>query len=125
MDSGVLANKLTWFFYGSEFSNARMVWVDKDGRLAGNYELSLSNSRLIAVGARGDAYMCGPTGRRVQCVAAIPGSTAPLWSVDLDDGSRPIGGALVPGTLYVSTFDALSEEGVLYALSENTGAVQP
>ena len=116
MDSGVLANKLTWFFYGSEFSNARMVWVDKDGRLAGNYELALANSRLIAVGAKGDAYMCGPTGRHIECVAAIPGSTVPLWSVDLDNSSRPIGGALIPDALYVST-----EDGVLYALSPNTG----
>jgi len=64
--------------------------------------------------------MCGPTGRRIECIVAVPGSTEPLWKIDLDDNSRPMGGALVPGTLYVS-----SENGFLYALSPTSGENQP
>ena len=56
---------------------------------------------------------------------AIPGVDEPLWDVSIEDGSRPIGGALVPGTLYVASYDTLSQVGALYALSTDTGAIQP
>jgi outer membrane protein assembly factor BamB len=122
---GVLPNKLTWLYYTSEYSDGRMVWLDEQSRLVGNFEFPITNSRIMAMGEKGEAYLCAPTGSRIQCVMAVPGVDKPVWDVFIDDGSRPIGGALVPGTLYVSSFDALSAEGVLYALSENTGAVQP
>ena len=122
---GVLPNKLTWLYYTSEYSDGRMVWLDEQSRLVGNFEFPITNSRIMAMGEKGEAYLCAPTGSRIQCVMAVPGVDKPVWDVFIDDGSRPIGGALVPGTLYVSAFDALSAEGVLYALSENIGAVQP
>jgi ABC-type dipeptide/oligopeptide/nickel transport system permease subunit/outer membrane protein assembly factor BamB len=113
---GVASNKLAWLFYSSEYSDGRMVWIDEQSRLVGNFEFPLTNSRLMAVGEKGEAYLCGPTGARIKCVAAHPGAEGPQWEVLLDDNSRPIGGALVPGTLYVS-----SENGFLYALSPNEG----
>lgn len=109
----------------SEYSDGRIVWLDEQSRLVGNFEFPLTNSRIMAMGEKGEAYLCAPTGSRIQCVMAVPGVDKPVWDVFIDDGSRPIGGALVPGALYVSAFDALSAEGVLYALSENIGAVQP
>ncbi|MEP7135854.1 MAG: PQQ-binding-like beta-propeller repeat protein [Chloroflexota bacterium] len=121
---GVLPNKLTWLFYTSEFSDGRMVWLDDQSRLIGNFEFPLMNSHIMAMGARGEAYLCGPTGLHIECVAALPGAPKALWTVSIDDGSRPIGGALVPGTLYVTSFDALSETGALYALSTK-GDSQP
>jgi hypothetical protein len=72
----------------------------------------------MAVGKDSEVYLCGPTGVRIKCVSARPGSDSPQWEVFLDDASRPIGGALVPGALYVS-----SANGYLYALSpEEAGA---
>jgi len=120
LNQGYTPNKLAWLFYASEYSDGRLVWLDEQSRLVGNFEFPLTNSRLMAVGKKGEAYLCGPTGRRIECVAAMPGSDEPLWSIFLEDNSRPIGGALVPGILYVS-----AEDGVLYALSTNTGDVQP
>jgi hypothetical protein len=120
LTQGVAPNKLAWLYYSTEYSNGRMIWLDGQSRVVGNFEFPLTNSRLMAIGAKGDAYLCGPTGRRMECVAAFPGSTEPLWKIDLDDNSRPIGGALVPGTLYVS-----SENGFLYALSPSNGGTQP
>jgi len=117
---GVTPNKLTWLFYTSEYSDGRMVWLDEQSRLVGNFEFPLTNSRLMAIGEKGEAYLCGPTGRRIECVAARPGAEEPLWDIYLDNSSRPIGGALVPGTLYVS-----ADDGALYALSTNTGVFQP
>jgi len=120
LTQGIAPNKLAWLFYSTEYSDGRMIWLDGQSRVVGNFEFPLTNSRLMAIGEKGEAYLCGPTGRRIECVAAVPGSTEPLWKIDLDDNSRPIGGALVPGTLYVS-----SENGFLYALSPNNGGTQP
>lgn len=116
---GLASNGLAWLFYSSEYSDGRMVWIDSQSRLIGNFEFPLNNSRLMAVGARSEAYLCGPTGARIRCVAALPGVENPQWEVLLDDNSRPIGGALVPDTLYVT-----SANGFLYALS-TTEAGEP
>ena len=112
LTQGVTSNGLAWMFYSSDFNDGRMVWVDEQSRLVGNYRYPHGSSRLIAMGAKGEAYLCGPTGARIECVMAMPGLEEPIWSVFLDNASRPIGGALVPDTLYVT-----AEDGTLYALS--------
>jgi len=112
LNQGVTPNQLAWLFYGTDYSNARMVWLDKSGRLVGNFEFPFTNSRLIAMGENGEAYLCGPTGARIKCVLAIPGVEKAQWEVFIENASRPIGGALVNGTLYV-----VSADGMLFALS--------
>ena len=119
LTQGVTANGLAWMFYSSDFNDGRVVWMDEQSRLVGNYRFPHGSSQLIAMGAKGEAYLCGPTGARIECVAAMPGSEEPLWSIFLDNPARPIGGALVPGTLYVT-----AEDGTLYALSTE-GNTQP
>jgi outer membrane protein assembly factor BamB len=120
LNQGFTPGKLAWMFYSSEFSDGRVIWLDAQSRLVGNFEFAHNYSRLMAIGKKSEAYLCGPTGSRIECAAALPGSEKPLWTTFLDNSSRPIGGALVPGTLYVS-----AEDGVLYALSTNTGGSQP
>ncbi|HUG33434.1 MAG TPA: PQQ-binding-like beta-propeller repeat protein, partial [Anaerolineales bacterium] len=120
LTQGVASNKLAWLFYGSDFSDGRMVWLDEQSRLIGNFVFPFTNSRLMAVGEDGEAYLCGPTGARIKCAVALPGSSEAAWEIFLDDNSRPIGGALVPGTLYVA-----SDNGILYALSPDEIAAQP
>jgi ABC-type dipeptide/oligopeptide/nickel transport system permease subunit len=122
-DSGVTPNGLTWFIYGSDFSDGRMVWLNRQSRLVGNYAFTYRNSRLMAVGEDAEAYLCGPTGARLLCVMTMPGANEPIWSVSVEDRARPIGGALIPDTLYVSTFDIPSQSGMLHALS--TDGTQP
>jgi peptide/nickel transport system permease protein len=119
LTQGVTANGLAWMFYSSRFNDGRIVWVDEQSRLVGNYRFPHESSRLIAMGAKGEAYLCGPTGARIECVAAMPGSEEPLWSMFLDNPAPPIGGALVPGTLYVTL-----EDGTVYALSTKDN-IQP
>ena len=111
LTQGVTSNGLAWMFYSSDFNDGRMVWMDEQSRLVGNYRFPHGSSRLIAMGANSEAYLCGPTGARIECVMSMPGSEEPIWSVFLDNASRPIGGALVPGILYVT-----AEDGTLYAL---------
>jgi peptide/nickel transport system permease protein len=120
LTQGVTSNKLAWLFYGSDFSDGRMVWLDEQSRLIGNFVFPFTNSRLMAVGEDGEAYLCGPTGARIKCVMVYPGSSEVQWEIFLDDNSRPIGGALVPGTLYVA-----SDNGILYALSPEETGIQP
>ena len=117
---GLTPNGLAWLYYSSEYTNGRMVWLDAQSRLVGNFEFPLVDARLIAIGENSEAYLCGPTGRRIQCVMVPPGAPEPIWSFDLEEGSKPIGGALVPGTLYVAVYDRFSETGTLYALSGGT-----
>ncbi len=120
LNQGVTPNRLAWMFYSSEFSDGRVVWLDESSRLVGNFEFPLVNSRLMAIGENGEAYLCGPTGARIRCVLAIPGVEEAQWEIFVQDASRPIGGALVPGTLYVSSAD-----GMLFALSAPAGISQP
>ncbi|HLA08533.1 MAG TPA: PQQ-binding-like beta-propeller repeat protein [Anaerolineales bacterium] len=120
LDQGIVPNKLAWMFYSSEYSDGRIIWLDEGSRLVGNFEFPLTYSRLMAIGELGEAYLCGPTGARIKCAMAIPGVEEAGWEVFLENSSRPIGGALVPGTLYVST-----EDGILYALSANAGETKP
>jgi len=115
---GMAPNGLAWLFYSSDYRDGRIVWLDGQSRLIGNFEFPLTYSRLIAIGEDGEAYLCAPTGARIKCVAALPGLEDPVWEIFLDDNSRHFSGALVPGTLYIST-----EDGRLYALSpEEAGA---
>lgn len=109
---GMLPNGLAWLFYSSEYSDGRIVWLDAQSRLIGNFEFPITDSRLFALGEGSEAYMCAPTGARIKCVVALPGMNDPVWEIFLDDNSNHFGCALVPGTLYVST-----ENGFLYALS--------
>ena len=74
LTQGVTANGLAWMFYSSDFNDGRVVWLDEQSRLVGNYRFPHGSSRLIAVGAKSEAYLCGPTGARIECVAAMPGS---------------------------------------------------
>jgi len=118
LDQGVIPNQLAWLFYSSEYSDGRVIWLDEQSRLVGNFEFPYANSRLVAIGEKGETYLCGPTGRRIQCVAALPGVSDPLWEIYIEDNSSPVGGALVPGTMYIAT-----QNGSLYAIS--SGETQP
>jgi outer membrane protein assembly factor BamB len=114
INQGILPNQLAWLFYSSDFSDGRVIWLDKGGRLVGNFEFPFTNSRLIAMGENGEAYLCGPTGSRIKCVLAMPGDEKAQWEIFIENNSRPIGGALVHGTLYV-----VSADEMLYALSSS------
>jgi hypothetical protein len=122
---GITPNQLAWLFYSTDYSDGRLIWLDPRGRLVGNYQLPRTNSHLVALGERSEAYLCAPTGARIQCVMAVPGAPEPRWTVFLDDGGRPVGGALVPGVMYVAAYDPFSSAGTLYALAPDLDENQP
>jgi peptide/nickel transport system permease protein len=109
-DQGVTPDGLAWLYYATVWYDTRMVWLDGQSRVVGNFRLPNPNAKLIAVGQEDEAYICGAIGLRIECVKAEVGLNEPAWKFDIEVDSEVVGGALVPGRLYV----AVGEDG-LYA----------
>jgi peptide/nickel transport system permease protein len=118
-EQGVTPNKLYWMYYATSYADGRMVWLDGQSRVVGNYRFTFSNSKLIAIGEKDEAYICSSTGARVVCINIPPGVDTPAWTVYIEDApSALLGGVFVPGRIYIS----LDKNGI-YAIGTNeTGA---
>ncbi len=119
--AGVTPDQTIWFFYTSFArgwgmgEDTRVVWLTMQGKVLGNVHYGTRDSQVIAVDQRSTVYSCGNLERGYgppECQAFIPDSEEPLWILPLE-GNRVVGGALVPGRLYVS-----AEGGILYAIGE-------
>ena len=104
-DQGVTPNGLAWLYYATVWYDTRMVWLDHQSRVVGNFRLPNPNARLIAVGQEDEAYICGSLGLRIECVKAEVGLNEPTWTFDIQVDSEVMGGALVPGQIYVAVGD--------------------
>ena len=113
-DTGVTADGLFWLFYGSEYTDTRMVWVDRNSSLRKNLAMPLRDSRLIGVDSRGNAYICASVA--TACYALGYDQDAPLWEVRLPPGGRNVTGSLTPDRLYLIT-----DSGLLHALGAEDG----
>jgi hypothetical protein len=108
-DQGVTPDGLGWLYYTTPYSESRLVWIDESSRVVGNFLFPRINAHLVALGGRNEAYLCGTTGARLECVCAVVGQDEPLWTVMIDQPGEVAGGALVPGRLYV----ALEGDGLI------------
>lgn len=108
VDQGVSRNGLAWLFYTTSWTDSNMVWMDAQSRLMGNYRFARMNGRLLALGSKDEAYLCGGNSATIECVCILPGMEEPLWTLRLETPNNPIGGALIPGRLLLS----VSEEGL-------------
>ena len=117
-EQGVTPNQLYWMFYSTSWTDSRMVWIDSQNRLIGNYRLPHPNGKLLALGAKDEAYLCGANGAKVFCVNISPGAEAATWTVNITSGALVNGGVIVPSRMYIN----LDKDG-LYAFGTNeTGA---
>jgi ABC-type dipeptide/oligopeptide/nickel transport system permease subunit len=120
---GVTPDRVIWLVYSS-MEDTRIAWLDTTGRVLGTLEHPLNRGEMIAVGEDATAYFCameGTYGRPIPlCFAYARGSEEPLWEVSIPGGERPLGGALVPGRLYVA-FGSLDGD-FLYAIGEGKAA---
>jgi outer membrane protein assembly factor BamB len=119
-DAGVTPDGRIWVLYASDFEFAKLVWLGQNGELLAPIDYPYRPSRLIGLDQNATAYVCGMRfesqsgGRRsagAQCQAHRPGAGEPVWELNLEQGSPPNGGAIVPGRLYVTTTN-----GMLYAI---------
>ncbi|MBI5354575.1 MAG: PQQ-binding-like beta-propeller repeat protein [Chloroflexi bacterium] len=108
-DQGVTQNGLTWFYYTMMFVDTRVIWLDAGSRVVGNYSFLNPNPKVIAIGSKGEAYLCGATTVNVDCVQAAPGADKPTWELSFESPSALLGGAVIPNRLY------LLLDGGLYA----------
>ena len=113
-EQGVTPNKLYWMFYSTSWTDSRMVWIDSQNRLIGNYRLPQPNGKLLALGAKDEAYMCGATGAKVFCINMSPGAKTATWTVDLTSRSLVTGGVIVPGRMYINL-----DKDSIYAFETN------
>ncbi len=127
--AGVTAHGVYWLFYHSFArtrglgTDMRIVWLDAQGELLGNISYPTRNARVIAVDQRATAYICGNRDRgygAAECQAFAPKTEEALWIFLLPDGDEVVGGAVIPGRMYITTAD-----GYLYALGlgEDLGPV--
>lgn len=119
-DAGVTPDGLAWLLYtgfarGWGFGeDTRLIWLDGHGNLKGNAYYPIRNSQVIAVDQNATIYTCGNLDYGYglpECQAFSPASEEPTWKLLLEDSAQVVGGALVPGRLYVA-----SQEGFLYAI---------
>lgn len=136
-DAGVLPDGRAWVYYASGFEFVKLVWLDASHQPLTPIDYPYrSPARLLGIDGQATTYLCGVAENEalghavLECRANAPGSNAPTWKVALDSGqliatvnaapvgaaiprgqSYPVGGAIVPGHVYVATGD-----GYLYAL---------
>ena len=106
-DQGVTGKGLTWFYYTMFGQATRMIWLDADSRVVGNYAFRNPNPRLIALGEEGEAILCGSVTVKVNCINIAPGAELPAWEISVDSPAALLGGAIVPGRLYLLLGDGL------------------
>ncbi len=104
VEQGVTPKGLAWMFYAGDFSDTRMVWLDEEGKLIGNSRLLDRQSRLIGVDRDLVAFICSNNlGAYSRCEALPIGDNEPAWVLELGESVNVVGGALVPGRLYITT----------------------
>lgn len=108
VDQGVSRNGMAWLFYTTSWTDSNMIWMDAQSRLLGSYRYARMNGRLVAIGSKNEAYICGGNTASVLCVSMYPGEEEPLWSLQFDTVGNVVGGALIADRLILSvSFDGL------------------
>jgi hypothetical protein len=109
-DSGIAANGNFWIFYGTNFGNSRIAWLDPDSRVLANIEVMQSRMRLLAIDVANRAYMCATAGPPL-CMALEIDAMGSIWEITAPQGGNVVGGALASDRFYITTAD-----GWLHAL---------
>lgn len=120
VDAGVTRDQTVWLFYINLYNATDLVWLDTDGRVLGYVDYPLGQGRVMAADRDATVYVCGGAYYRYndtpECVALVPGREEPRWVLSLERGETVVGGALVPGRMYVAV--RTLDEGFLYALGD-------
>jgi ABC-type dipeptide/oligopeptide/nickel transport system permease subunit len=120
--AGVTKDGVVWIFYSNPYGGTRFAWLDTSGRVLGAARLPHGRTQMVAMGPESRAYLCGslePRGAAMpECVALVPDSEEPVWQIPIHQGQQVLGGALVPGRLYVATNLLTMREGTLLALGD-------
>jgi ABC-type dipeptide/oligopeptide/nickel transport system permease subunit/outer membrane protein assembly factor BamB len=113
--AGVTPSGDIWLDFGSYFEFSRVLWINSNGQVSNVIDYPFSGDPiLIALDKNNVIYMCGTTSENhAECRATRAETGIVAWKIIFDKGTDPLGGALVPGRIYVTTAN-----GYLYALEE-------
>jgi len=111
-DSGIDTGGFFWIFYGSNYLDTRLAWVDPASRLAANISAPLRDTTLHAIDAAGRAVVCTNRGA-ARCMGLDRAAGNAAWDLRLADAVGVTGAALGGDAIYVATGD-----GRLFALGE-------
>lgn len=112
-DAGVLPDGSFWIAYLPPQQDARFVYVQPDGQVAGFVRHPFQSGLVVGLDEDKFAYLCGSSFGQAGCLALRPGQDEPVWALELPGGTL-LGGALAPGWLYAAT-----AEGYLSAIGPN------
>jgi hypothetical protein len=113
-DSGIAPSGDVWLLYSSGFEFPRMVWIDKSSSNMQINDFPYRPGRIVGIDSQSVAYLCGTeVSRPPDCRATRLDTGTTLWRIEPKAGGFPVGGALVPGRLYVTM-----GEGYLYAIGD-------
>ncbi|MBE0671193.1 MAG: PQQ-binding-like beta-propeller repeat protein [Anaerolineales bacterium] len=116
-EQGVTPNQLYWMFYTTSWTDTRIVWIGKQNLLIGNYRFPIPNGKLVALGSQDEAYMCGSTGGKVNCISVTPGAEKPTWEINILSREIVVGAVIAPNRIYVS----VGKDGLYAFESPQTG----
>ena len=118
--AGVTPEQRVWLLFNSNYEFPKLVWYDLDGTLREYVDLAYRPAWLAAMDQDSGLVICGMLASvGLECRALARERRDALWRLTLEEGGFGVNGAaLVPGRLYVTTFD-----GILYALG-SAGAAQ-
>jgi hypothetical protein len=119
---GITPGGRVWVYYGSEFEFFKLLWADRQGNILDvvDYPWPGTGSALVGMAQDGTTYACGgivrgsiAEGVTLECAAYNVDRPAATWKLAVERGGRPVGAALAPGRIYVTT-----DGGYLLAIGE-------
>ena len=103
IEQGVTPEGMAWMFYATDYNDTRMVWLDQAGKLIANSRLQDRQSRLISIDRDLVAYICSNNYKaNVRCEALKIAVENPLWTIELGENVSVVGGAVIPGRMYIA-----------------------
>lgn len=111
-DQGSTPDGIVWLLYTGDFFDTRLVWLDRDSKVVGNYRSTDRQSVLVGIDQESVVYTCSSNfGFNANCQALQRGSDSPIWKLEIGEGIRVMGGALAPDRFYLTT-----DRGMIYAI---------
>lgn len=97
-DATVWSDGGIWLVLGGRFNDTRLIWLSPAGAVQSSVALPFESARLLAIGSRGELYVCGErTVARLRCDALRPGAGSSQWTFEFD--VAPLGGAFREQTM--------------------------
>ncbi|NTU75111.1 MAG: PQQ-like beta-propeller repeat protein, partial [Anaerolineaceae bacterium] len=118
VEGGITPHGRVWLLFSSTFDYFRLIWLDFEDTIYTPLDYPYQYSGyLVGIDRNDISYVCGSNrstnGSQASCRANHVGDTAPIWKIELEKGGFMVGGAVIPGRIYIST-----GEGTLYSIGD-------